>query len=91
MAANDLAYLFWNIPAYSMPKPLPTPIDADLLLIGPLGTKFSENCIHLHQLSSKIIKLKMATAKWPFCLGFDVLKTPPTGLEPAIPGLLRVS
>ena len=46
-----------------------------ILLIGPLGTYFSEMLIEIHSFSFKKIPLKMASAKWrPFCLCLDVLK-----------------
>ena len=45
-----------------------------ILLIGPLGTIFSENLIGIKTFSFKKMHLKMSSAKWrPFCLGLDVL------------------
>ena len=45
-----------------------------LLLIGPLGTNFSEMLIEIHTFSFKKIHLKMSSGKWrPFCLGPNVL------------------
>ena len=45
-----------------------------LLLIGPLGTNFSEILIEIHTLSFKEMHLKMSSGKWrPFCLGLNVL------------------
>ena len=45
-----------------------------ILLIGPLGTNFSEILIEIHTLSFKKIHLKMSSGKWrPFCLGLNVL------------------
>ena len=45
-----------------------------ILLIGPLGTKFSEMFIEIHIFSFKKIHLKMSSGKWrPFCLGLNVL------------------
>ena len=45
-----------------------------ILLIGPLGTNFSEIIIGIQTLSFKKICLKMSSAKWhPFCLGLNVL------------------
>ena len=49
--------------------------NAGILLIGPLGTNFSENLIGIQTFSLKKIRLKMSSAKWrPFCLGLNVLK-----------------
>ena len=46
-----------------------------ILLIGPLGTNFSEMLIEIHTFSFKKINLKMLSGKWrPFCLGLNVLK-----------------
>ena len=48
--------------------------NAGILLIGPLGTNFSENLIGIQTFSFKKMPLKMASAKWrPFCLGLNVL------------------
>ena len=45
-----------------------------ILLIGPLGTNFSEMLIKIHTFSFKKIHLKMSSGKWrPFCLGLNVL------------------
>ena len=45
-----------------------------ILLIGPLGTNFSEIFIGIHTFSFKKILLKMSSAKLrPFCLGLNVL------------------
>ena len=45
-----------------------------ILLIGPLGTNFSEMLIEIHTFSFKKIHLKMPSGKWrPFCLGLNVL------------------
>ena len=45
-----------------------------ILLIGPLGTNFSEFLIGIHRFSFKKMHLKMSSAKWrPFCLGLNVL------------------
>ena len=47
-----------------------------ILLIGPLGTNFSEIVIGIQTFSFKKINLKMSSAKWrPFCLGLNVLNT----------------
>ena len=48
--------------------------NAGILLIGPLGTKFSENLIGIKTFSFKKMPLKMSSAKWrQFCLGLNVL------------------
>ena len=48
--------------------------NAEILLIGPLGTKFSEILIEIHTFSFKKMYLKMSTGKCrPFCLGLNVL------------------
>ena len=45
-----------------------------VLLIGPLGTNFSEILIEILTFSFKKIRLKVSSAKrWPFCLGLNVL------------------
>ena len=47
-----------------------------ILLIGPLGTNFSEMLIEIHTFSFKKIHLKMS-GKWrPFCHGLNVLRVP---------------
>ena len=49
--------------------------NAGVLLIGSLGTNFSEILIEIHTFSFKKINLKMSSVKWqPFCLGINVLK-----------------
>ena len=48
--------------------------NAGILLIGPLGTNFSEISIGFQAFSFKKMHFKMSSAKWrPFCLGLDVL------------------
>ena len=48
--------------------------NAGILLIGPLGTNFSEILIDIHTFSFMKMHLKMSSAKWhPFCLGLNVL------------------
>ena len=48
--------------------------NARILLIGPLGTNFSETLIATETFSFKIMHLKISSAKWrPFCLGLNVL------------------
>ena len=47
---------------------------AGILLIGPLGTNFSEILISIEIFSFKKMHLKTSSAKWrPFCLGLNVL------------------
>ena len=49
--------------------------NAGILLIGPLGTNFSEILIEIDRLSFKKMHLKMSSAKLrPFCLGLNVLR-----------------
>ena len=55
---------------------------AGILLIGPLGTNFSEILIGIQTFSFKKMHLKMSSAKWrPFCPGLNVLKTIGLGTE----------
>ena len=47
-----------------------------ILLIGPLGTNFTEILIKILEFSFKKMRLKLSSAKWrPFCLGLNVLNT----------------
>ena len=49
--------------------------NARILLIGPLGTDFSEISIGIQTFSLKKMHLKMSSAKWRlFCLGLNELK-----------------
>ena len=49
--------------------------NAGILLIGSLGTNFSEILIGIQTFSFKKIQFKMSSAKWhPICLGLNVLK-----------------
>ena len=49
-----------------------------ILLIGPLGTNFSEIWSKIHTFSFKKMHLKTSSAKWrPFCLGLNVLTVYP--------------
>ena len=49
-----------------------------ILLIGPLGTNFSENSIEMLTFSFTKMRLKVSSAKWlPFCLGLNVLSYHP--------------
>ena len=48
--------------------------NAGILLIGHLGTNFSEILIEIHTFSFKKIDLNMSSAKWrPFCPSLNVL------------------
>ena len=48
--------------------------NAEILLIGLLGTKFSEILIKIDTFSLKKMRLKVSSGKWrPFCLGLNVL------------------
>ena len=48
--------------------------NAGILLIGPLGTNFSEILIEIHIFSFKKMRLKVSSAKWrPFCFSLNVL------------------
>ena len=48
---------------------------AGILLIWPLGTKFSEILFEIHTFSLKKMQLKMSSEKWrPFCLGLNVFR-----------------
>ena len=50
-------------------------INAGILLIGPLGTNFSEIQIGIQTFSYKKMHLKMSSVKWrPFCFSLNVLK-----------------
>ena len=49
--------------------------NAGILLIGPLGTNFSEIQIGIQAFSYKKMHLKMSSVKWrPFWLGLNVLR-----------------
>ena len=49
-------------------------INAGILLIGPLGTKFSEIVNVIHTFSLKKMHLIISSGKWrSFCLGLNVL------------------
>ena len=50
--------------------------NAGILLIGPLGTNFSEILIKIYEFSFKKIHLKLSSRKWrPSFLGFNVLRS----------------
>ena len=58
--------------------------NAGLLLIGPLGTNFSEIFIEILTFSFKKIHLKVSSAKRrPFCLGLNVIDVAAGGFPPA--------
>ena len=49
--------------------------NAEILLIGPLGTNFSEILIEIITFSLKKMRLKVSSAKRrPFCLGPNLLR-----------------
>ena len=49
-------------------------INVGILLIGPLGTNFSETLIRIHSFTLKIMHLKMSSVKWqPFSLSLNRL------------------
>ena len=55
--------------------------NAGILLIGPLGTNFSEILTEIITFSFKKIYLKVSSAKWrPFCHGLNVLTLDVWGL-----------
>ena len=61
--------------------------NAGILLIGPLGTNFSEILIGIHKFSFTKMHLKMSSAKWgPFSLGLNVLKV--TGMVSGFPNII---
>ena len=70
--------------------------NARILLIGPLGTNFSENLIDILAFLFTKMRLKLSSAKWrPFCLGLNVLKDNtatynPTNFGPSQPELFYV-
>ena len=48
--------------------------NAGIMLIGPLGTNFSEILIEIYIFSFKKMHLKMSSGKWrPSCLGLNVI------------------
>ena len=48
--------------------------NAGILLIGPLGTNFTEILIEINTFYFKKMHLKISSGKWrPFCLGLNVL------------------
>ena len=54
-----------------------------VLLIGPLGTNFSQILIEMSICSFTKMHLEMPSGKWrPFCLGLNVLNHPPQTIRP---------
>ena len=48
--------------------------NAGILLIGPIGTEFSEILTEIHTFSFTKMHLKMSSVEWrPFCLGLNVI------------------
>ena len=63
--------------------------NAGILLIGPLGTNFSETLIEIQTFSLKKMRLKMSSAKWgPFCFGLNVLITTSVANATILPWIL---
>ena len=51
-------------------------VNSRILLIGPLGTNFSEILIIIYTFSFKKIHLERSSGNWrPFCLGLSVLRS----------------
>ena len=69
--------------------------NAGMLLIGPLGTNFSESSIEILKFSFTKMRLKVSSAKWrPFCLGLNVLKVRiiwPVAIKGILQGLILKS
>ena len=56
--------------------------NAGILLIGPLGTNFSEILIGIQTFSFKKLHMKMSSAKWRlFCLGLNELSHVCIGIQ----------
>ena len=63
-----------------------------ILLIGLLGTNFSEILIGIQTFSFTKMHLKMSSAKWsPFCLGLNVLKLKVAILAWFLPAVLTTT
>ena len=61
---------------------------AGIMLIGPLGTNFSDILIEIQTFSLKKIRLKKSSAKRrPFCLGLYVLKCQPSWFQDGWPNM----
>ena len=64
---------------------------AGILLIGPLGTNFSENLFKILAFSFSKMRLKVSSAKWrPFCLGLNVLNLIAHSLQWSCTGETRI-
>ena len=64
--------------------------NAGILLIGPLGTNFSDILIEIHTFSFKEMHLKTLSGKWwPFCLGLNVLRWQISYIT-QLPGILHI-
>ena len=51
--------------------------NAEILLIEPLGTNFSEHLIEIHIFSFKTMHMKMWSMNWrPFCIDLKMLQLP---------------
>ena len=88
--AEPFAYMFITKPSFKWFAPTITDSDnglspgrrqaviwtnAEILLIGLLGTKFNEILIEIDTFSLKKMHLKVSSGKWrPFCLGLNVLR-----------------
>ena len=60
--------------------------NVEILLIGSLGTNFSEMLIEIHAFSFRKSYLKMSSGKWrPFCLGLNVITTTRTDCGCSVP------
>ena len=65
--------------------------NAGILLIGPLGTNFSEILIEMYTFSFKKMHLKMSSGKWrPCCLGLTELRSHGFEVSCRIPWLFRL-
>ena len=66
--------------------------NAGILLIGPLGTNFSEFSIKILTFSFTKMRLKVSSAKWrPFCFGLNVLKWWYYIFCTSVPYILRIT
>ena len=71
--------------------------NAGIILIGPMGTNFSEILIEIYTFSFKKMHLKMSAKWWAYCLGLNVLRAamvighiaccPPIAQLPGLPRL----
>ena len=66
--------------------------NAQILLIRPLGTKFSETSMEIKMFSFKKMRLKMSSGKWrPSCLGLNVLSAAYNLISVQIANIPRLS